>query len=71
MGAPDVGAVMVSVAQSVELRIVIPAVAGSNPVVHPIPSKNISTPLFSSCISPAINHTQPAAITSVSKVFEI
>ena len=27
---------MVGVAQSVELRIVIPAVAGSNPVVHPI-----------------------------------
>ena len=27
---------VVSVAQLVELRIVIPAVAGSNPVVHPI-----------------------------------
>ena len=27
---------MVSVAQLVELRIVIPAVAGSSPVVHPI-----------------------------------
>ena len=27
---------MVGVAQLVELRIVIPVVAGSNPVVHPI-----------------------------------
>jgi hypothetical protein len=30
---------MVSVAQLVECRIVIPVVAGSSPVVHPIKSK--------------------------------
>ena len=27
---------MVGVAQSVELRVVIPAVVGSSPIVHPI-----------------------------------
>lgn len=33
---------MVAVAQLVEPRIVIPAVAGSNPVSHPIYSNNFS-----------------------------
>ena len=36
--APDF--LVVSVAQSVELWIVAPAAAGSNPVAHPIPQKN-------------------------------
>ena len=31
---------MVSVAQLVELRIVIPAVVGSSPIVHPIESRS-------------------------------
>lgn len=34
---PRVRTTMVDVAQLVELRIVIPAVVGSNPIVHPIP----------------------------------
>ena len=34
---------MVGVAQLVELRIVVPAVVGSNPIVHPINSPHIVT----------------------------
>lgn len=33
---PIILGTMVGVAQLVELRIVIPAVVGSNPIVHPI-----------------------------------
>ena len=33
---PIIRVTMVGVAQLVELRIVIPAVVGSNPIVHPI-----------------------------------
>ena len=38
---------MVDVAQLVEPRIVIPAVVGSNPIVHPNP--NVIHPAFTSC----------------------
>jgi hypothetical protein len=37
---------MVGVAQLVELRIVIPAVGGSNPLVHPISLQELYTAAF-------------------------
>ena len=37
---------MVGVAQLVELRIVIPAVGGSSPLVHPISSKELYLTAF-------------------------
>ena len=43
---PIIRGTMVGVAQLVELRIVIPAVGGSNPLVHPISLQELYTAAF-------------------------
>jgi hypothetical protein len=60
---------MVGVAQLVELRIVIPAVVGSSPIVHPIPS--VIAPLCGrSCAIDMVDDAAAPAVAASSCFFE-